>query len=335
MDKIRLGRTGLMVGRTAFGAIPIQRVSFDQARGILRSAYDRGVNFYDTARAYGDSEEKIGFALSDVRKSIFLATKSGATDRAGLLENLQTSLRNLRTDYVDILQLHNPTTLADPNDANSALAGLLEARAKGLVRFVGITNHRLSVAVEAARSGLFDTVQFPICAISSDEDLSLPEICRQQDVGLIAMKALCGGLLTDAASAFAFLRRFDNVVPIWGIQRQEELDQLLALEKDPPALGAEMLQTIKQLKAELGGDFCRACGYCLPCTAEIPIPQAARMSFLLKRMPAAGFLTPQWREQMDRIKACTNCGLCKKRCPYHLDTPALLKKMHEEYQTHF
>jgi aryl-alcohol dehydrogenase-like predicted oxidoreductase len=334
MERIRLGRTGLTVGRTAFGAIPIQRVSFDEARAILRGAYEGGINFYDTARAYGDSEEKIGYALSDMRKSIFLATKSTATGRADLLENLQTSLRNLRTDYVDILQLHNPPTVGDPNDANSALAGLMEARAKGMVRFIGITSHRLSVAVEAARSGLFDTVQFPICAISSDEDLRLPEICRQQDVGLIAMKALCGGLLTDAAPAFAFLRRFENVVPIWGIQRLDELEQLLALEIDPPELGPEMLQTIERLKAELGGDFCRACGYCLPCAAEIPIPQAARMSFLLRRMPAAAFLSPQWREQMDRIKACTNCGLCTQRCPYHLDTPALLKKMYGEYQTH-
>ena len=219
--------------------------------------------------------------------------------------------------------MHNPPSVGDPNDANGALAGLLEARAKGMVRFIGITSHRLDVALAAARGGLFDTVQFPISAISSDEDLRLPEICGKQDVGLIAMKALCGGLLTDAASAFAFLRRFENVVPIWGIQRLEELDQLLALEKDPPALVPEMLQTIQRLKAELGGDFCRACGYCLPCTAEIPIPQAARMSFLMWRMPAATFLTPQWREQMDRIKACTNCGLCRQRCPYHLDTPAL------------
>ncbi|HUU43841.1 MAG TPA: aldo/keto reductase, partial [Planctomycetota bacterium] len=217
MERMRLGRTGLEIGRTGFGALPIQRVSFDEAASLLRQAHDAGVTFFDTARGYSDSEEKIGRALADVRDDVVIATKSWADDRTSLLEQLETSLRNMKTDYVDILQLHGPKTLPDPDDPESSWAGLTEAKRKGMIRFIGISNHRLSVAREAVLSGRFDTLQFPLSAISSQDDLALVELCREHDVGLIAMKALCGGLLTDAPAAFAFLRQFDNVVPIWGV----------------------------------------------------------------------------------------------------------------------
>jgi predicted aldo/keto reductase-like oxidoreductase len=250
-------------------------------------------------------------------------------DRASLLERLEISLRNLRTDHVDILQLHNPAVLPDPEDPESLYAGLLEAQAKGMTRFIGVTNHKLANALAAARSGLYDTVQFPLSAISSDEDLELVDVCREENVGLIAMKALSGGLLTDARLAFAALRRYENVVPIWGIQR--ERDEFLALEADPPALDDAMRAEIAREKEELSGDFCRGCGYCLPCPAEIPIPMAARMSFLLRRSPSARFLTPEWQAQMHRIEDCRACGHCTDNCPYGLDTPALLRKMLDDY----
>jgi aryl-alcohol dehydrogenase-like predicted oxidoreductase len=334
MEHTRLGRTGLMVSRTSFGALPIQRVDFEQARTILRGAYEGGINFFDTARGYSDSEEKIGYALSDVRDEVFLATKSsGARDKVSLLERLEVSLGNMRTDHVDLLQLHNPRTLPDPDDPDSLYGGLLEARRKGMTRYIGITNHKLDNALAAARSGLYDTVQFPLSAISSDADLALVHVCREHDVGLIAMKALSGGLLTDARLAFAALRRFDNVVPIWGIQREGELAEFLALEADPPALDDDMRAAIERERTELAGDFCRGCGYCLPCQVDIPIPMAARMSLLLRRSPSARFLTPEWQEQMRRIEDCVECGQCSERCPYDLDTPALLKKNLADYYT--
>lgn len=332
MKTIRFGRTGLQVGRTGFGAIPIQRLSFAEAGAILRRAYEAGVNLFDTARGYSDSEEKIGQALAPVRDKIILATKSGASDKAGLFAHLETSLRNMKTDYVDILQLHNPTDLPDPNDPNSTYAGLLEAQRKGMVRFLGITNHRLSNAVAAAESGLYDTMQFPLSAISSAQDLGLIEVCRKKDMGLLAMKALCGGLLTNARAAFAFLRQYENVVPIWGIQEQAELAELLDLEANPPALDAGIQAALDRDRTELAGQFCRACGYCLPCPAEIPIPMAARMKFLLRRMPAENFLTEEWQEKMRRINDCKLCRQCADRCPYELDTPQLLKALLVDYE---
>ncbi|MHC4715712.1 MAG: aldo/keto reductase [Planctomycetota bacterium] len=331
MDKIRLGRTGLMVTRSGFGALPIQRVDFETARRILRAAVAGGINFIDTARGYTDSEEKIGHALADLRDEIILATKIGSRDRAGLLENLAASLANMKTDHVDILQLHNPPELPDPADPDSAYAGLIEAKERGLTRFVGITNHRLDVALAAVRSGLFDTIQFPFSAISAERDMELVEACKAADVGLIAMKALCGGLLTDIPAALAFFRQFDNVVPIWGIQRDEELAEFLALEADPPALDEAMRAAIEKDRAELAGDFCRGCGYCLPCPAEIPIPMAARMAYLLRRSPTARLLGDEWQEKMRKITECTDCGQCSQRCPYELDTPSLLRKMYEDY----
>lgn len=331
MDKIRLGRTNLMVTRSGFGALPVQRVSFEEAKRILRKAYDNGINFFDTARAYSDSEEKIGYSLADVRNEIIIATKSHATDRKTLLEHLQISLKNLKTDYVDILQLHNPGILPDPEDPEGLYAGLLEAKKKGLVRFIGITNHKIKNAMDAAASGLYDTVQFPLSSLSADIDLLLINECRERNVGLIAMKALSGGLITNAASAFSFLRQFDNVVPIWGIQRETELDEFISLEKNPPTLDESMWSIINKDRTELLGDFCRACGYCLPCPAGIEIPTAARISLLLKRAPYQGFLEDSFKEKMELINNCIECGHCKNHCPYKLDTPNLLKRELKNY----
>lgn len=338
MDKIKLGRTGLMVSRSGFGALPIQRISFEEAGAILRRAYDSGINFFDTARYYTDSEEKIGRALSGIRREIILATKGMAKDGKALLEGLDTSLKNMKTDYVDILQLHNPEALPDPDDPNGLYAGLLKAKRQGKVRFIGITNHSIEKAKKAAESGLYDTVQFPLNALSSDVDLELIGLCREKNIGLIAMKALSGGLLSDASIAFAFLRQYDNVVPIWGIQRMTELEEFLGFERNPPALNEEMWKRIEKDRAELAGEFCRGCGYCMPCPVGIHIRDAARISLLLGRAPYQQFLKEEFRSKMDLINECMECGQCKSKCPYGLDTPNLLKrelkKYYEFYDTH-
>jgi len=325
MKKTRLGKTNLMVSRVGFGALPIQRVDMEKAKYILRKAYDSGINFFDTARGYTDSEEKIGQALSDVRQNIIIASKSPGKDKKSVMEHLEISLKKLRTDYIDIYQLHNPLELPDPNDPNSSYSALLEAKEKGLIRFIGITNHRLDVAMEAVKSGLYDTVQFPLSSLSSEKDLELVEECKKHDVGFIAMKALSGGLITNIASSFAFLWQFENVVPIWGIQKEEELDEFLMLEKNPPVLDEKMLEIIENDRAELAGSFCRGCGYCMPCPVEIPINTAARISLLLKRAPYKNFITPEFKEKMLLINQCIECGQCKSKCPYELDTPSLLK----------
>lgn len=332
MEKIRLGRTELMVSRSGFGAIPIQRLDREDARRLLRKAYESGINFFDTSRSYTDSEEKIGLALADMRKGILLATKNKGTDRQKVLELLETSLRNLKTDYVDLLQLHNLKAPLDPDDPDGPYQGLLAAREKGMARFIGMTTHRRDVAIEEASSGLYDTVQFPLSMISTEKELDLIEVCRKNDIGLIAMKALSGGLITNAVAAFAFLRQFGTVVPIWGIQFERELDEFVALERDPPLLDEAMRQVIARDRAELAGDFCRGCGYCLPCPAGIPISQAARMSLLLRRSLVSRFLTEGWKRDMAKIRECQGCGHCREQCPYELDTPTLLKAMLADYE---
>lgn len=331
MEQFILGSTNLKVSRSGFGAIPIQRIGFDDARLVLRKAYEGGINFYDTARGYSDSEEKIGNALADVRQEIIIATKTPATDRASVLRDLETSLKKLKTDYIDIYQLHNPETLPDPDDPNSSYAALLEARQKGMIRFIGLTSHKLALARAALASGRYDTIQFPLSSISSDQDLQLIAECKEKNIGVIAMKGLAGGLITNAASAFAFLRQYDNLVPIWGIEKVTQLNEFLNFEKNPPVLDERMWQLIKADREELSGSFCRACGYCMPCPAGIPIPTAARMSLLLRRMPYQGYMTDEWRRQMSLIDSCKSCGRCKKRCPYGLDTPGVLKMMLKDY----
>ena len=332
MEKIRLGRTNLRVGRTGFGAIPIQRISFDEAKALLRKAYDHGVNFFDTARGYTDSEEKIGYALKDVRDDIIIATKSPSRNKHGVLQDIDTSLNKLQTDYIDILQVHNPPFVPMPDGEDGIYDALLEAKQQGKVRFIGFTNHRLKIAMEAISADLYDTMQFPLSCHSSDADLQLIEECQQRDIGVIAMKALSGGLITNATPTFTFLRQYKNVVPIWGIERESELDEFLALEQNPPALDDEMWKVIEQDRTELSGAFCRGCGYCLPCPVEIPINVAARMSLLVRRMPYQRFLSDEWKAKMERIAECTECGQCKERCPYDLDTPNLLKRQLTEYR---
>jgi len=332
MERIRLGGTDLYVSRTAFGVLPAQRIPKQEAARILRRAYEAGINFFDTARSYTDSEEKLGYALGSVRRQVVIATKSGATSRRALLQDLETSLDALGTDYVDLLQLHNPKHLPDPADPESSYAGLLEARRRGMIRHFGLTNHARENALAALASGLYETIQFPLCMISSADDLALIAACRKAQVGLIAMKPLSGGLLTNARAAFAFLRQFDNVVPIWGIQRLEELEQFIDWEAQPPPLDEATWSAIRRDREELAGRFCRACGYCLPCPAEIPIPMAARMGLCLRRMPYQQFLSDDWRLKMNRIRHCAGCGACARRCPYGLDTPALLRQMLAEYE---
>ena len=326
-----LGKTGLRVSKVAFGALPIQRISTEEAVRILRKAYENGINFFDTARAYTDSEEKVGKALSDVRKNIVIATKTHAADAKTMREHLETSLEKLKTDYIDIYQFHNPKNIRSEKFMEM-LEEAKKAKKEGRIRFISITNHTADIAKEAIATGYYDTLQYPFSSISSQGDYEITLMCKEQNMGFIAMKALCGGLIADVEAAFAFLWQYDHVVPIWGIQKEEELDQFLSLSKNPPAYDDEMKRRVEKDREELAGSFCRSCGYCLPCAVGIDIPQAARMKFLLRRAPYRQFLTDEWNEKMHKIEECIECYECSERCPYHLDTPRLLKDMLEDYK---
>ncbi|MCL2139155.1 MAG: aldo/keto reductase [Treponema sp.] len=331
MQQTFFGKTGLKVSRTGFGCIPIQRISYEESTELLRHAFDHGVTLFDTANAYTTSEERIGIALHHVRNKIVLCTKSGIFPPEIIMQNIENSLRMMQTDYIDVLQIHNPSFVPRPESEDGVYECLLKAKMQGKIRHIGITFHSKDRAREAVVSGLYDTLQYPLSYLSTSEELELIDLCRKHNVGLLAMKGLCGGLLTNAKAAFAFLRQYETVIPIWGIQKKIELDEFLSLEKEPPPLDNDLQSVIDADKAELSGTFCRCCDYCKPCSVGIPISNAARISFLLGRMVKENFLTPEWQNNMRLIDNCTKCGHCIKHCPYNLDVPSLLKQQQKEY----
>lgn len=332
MATVKLGKTGIVTDKNGFGALPIQRVSDDEAVRILQKAYDGGVTFFDTARFYTDSEHKLGLAFKGMRDKVIIATKTAAKNADEFWKDIRTSLDNLQTDYIDIYQFHNPSFCPKPGDGTGLYEAMLEAKQNGMIKHIGITNHRLKVAHEAIDSGLYETLQFPFCYLASDEDIELVTKCKQADMGFIAMKALSGGLITDSRAAYAFEAEFDNVLPIWGVQRESELDEFLSYVTNPPAMTDDIRALIDNDRKQLQGDFCRGCGYCMPCPAGIEINNCARMSLLLRRSPSELQLTPEVQAKMMKIEDCMNCGHCRSMCPYHLDTPALLAKNLEDYK---
>ena len=329
MEKVRLGRSELLVTKTAFGALPIQRISKGAAAKLVRRAYESGINYFDTANMYTDSEEKLGLALKDVREKVIISTKSGATDKKTAMAHIENSLRHL--GYIDLFQFHNPAQLPDINDPDGAFAAALEMKERGYIRHIGITNHRHHIAKAAIESGNFETLQFPFCYLATDVDMELVKLCKEADMGFIAMKGLSGGLLTNAAACYAFMQQHENVVPIWGIQREEELEEWLALSETGVTMTEELKAVIDKDRRELAGAFCRGCGYCMPCPAGIEINNSARMNMLLRRAPYKPYMSDAWHEKMHRIEHCIHCNACKSRCPYGLDTPALLQYMLKDY----
>ena len=332
MDMVRLGRTGLMVTKNGFGALPVQRVDMETAKAILRKAYENGINYFDTARAYTDSEEKIGCALGDVRDKIIISTKTMTTDVAVFWQQLEESLAKMKTDYIDIYQFHNPPFCPKPGDGSGLYEAMLQAKEQGKIRHIGITSHSLAIAEEAVKSGLYETLQFPFSYLASEKEEALVRLCEENDVGFICMKALAGGLITNSAAAYAYLAQFP-VAPIWGIQKETELDEFLSYNENPPALTEELTAYIEKEREELVGEFCRGCGYCMPCPVGIEINTCARMSLLLRRSPAAGHLSEKGQRKMKKIEDCIECGQCAAKCPYGLDTPNLLKRNYEDYKT--
>ena len=330
--EVRLGSTGIVVNKNGFGALPVQRVNDDEAVFLLRKAYDGGMRFFDTARAYSDSEHKLGLAFDGIRESLYIATKTGAQTGEDMRRDLAVSLEMLRTDYIDLYQFHNPSFCPKPGDGSGLYEAAMEAKEGGKIRHIGITNHRLGVAKEAIESGLYETLQFPFCYLATEKEEKLVEGCKKADMGFIAMKALSGGLITNSAAAYAHIAQYDNVLPIWGIQREKELDEFLSYIENPPIMTEEIKAVIAKDRGELAGDFCRGCGYCMPCPAGIEINNCARMSLLLRRSPSALQLTDEVQEKMKKIEGCLHCNQCKNKCPYGLDTPELLARNLEDYK---
>ena len=332
MDRVTLGKTGITVCRNGFGALPIQRIGKEDAAYLVKKAYENGVNFFDTARAYTDSEEKLGYATSSFRDKIYIATKTAAMNGEELKKDLETSLSLLKTDYIDIYQFHNPPFCPKPGDGTLLYEAMVEAKKEGKIRHIGITNHRLGVAREAIESGLYETLQFPFSYISGEKELELLNLCRENDMGFIAMKGLAGGLLNNSRVCYAFMSQFDNVLPIWGVQRERELDEWLSYNNNPPVMDDEIKEIIEKDRKELSGDFCRGCGYCMPCPMGIQISECARMIQMIRRSPSESQLSEEARAMMANIHNCVKCGKCMDKCPYSLPIPTLLEKNLEDYE---
>lgn len=332
MRDVTLGSTGITVPQNGFGALPLQRIGEDEAVALVRAAFSGGMRYFDTARAYSNSEHRVGLALEGVRERAFVATKTMARTPEAFWADLEKSLAELRTDYIDVHQFHCVDQAYAPGDGTGMYECMQEAKAQGKVRHIGVTAHKLEVAFDCVRSGLYEVLQFPLSYLSGLRERELVEECRRANVGFVAMKGLAGGLIADSRAAMAFMSQFDNVLPIWGVQREGELAEWLSYMDDTPSMDEGLRAFVERERVELAGDFCRGCGYCMPCPQGIVINQCARMALMLRRAPSSAWLTEQWQRAMEDTRRCTECRACTARCPYDLDVPSLLRKNREDYE---
>ena len=328
LNNVRLGKTNLEVNKIGFGALPIQRRNMNDSVEILLNAYENGIDFYDTARFYTDSEEKLGKAFEDVRDEICLASKTAAETVEDFWKDLETTLKELKTDYLDLYQHHNLSFC--PKKDDELTKAMAEAKNQGLIKHIGITTHKITFAHEALDSGLYETLQYPFSYLSGNEEIQLVEKCKKLDVGFIAMKAMGGGLLKNSKASFAYMNQFNNVLPIWGIQHLYELEEFLSYSTDL-TLNDELKQIIENDKEELGDNFCRGCGYCMPCPEDINISLCSRMSLWIRRFPTEPNLDERTQKIMKKTLDCIECYACVDNCPYELDIPNLLKENYEDY----
>lgn len=329
---MRLGTTEIVTNKNGFGALPIQRVSDEEGKALILKAYENGITFFDTARFYTDSEAKLGRALKGLRDKVFIATKTMCNNTDEFWAQLEASLTDLQTDYLDLYQFHNPAFCPKPNDGTGLYEAMLKAKDQGKIKHIGITNHRLAVAEDAIESGLYETLQYPFSYLGHPDEIALVDKCKAKDMGFIAMKAMSGGLITRADAAYSFCNQFENVLPIWGVQRMAELDQFLACDKNPPEMTEELQSFFASEQEELSGEFCRGCGYCMPCPAGIKINDCARMSLMIRRAPVDVYMNEEFQKEMEKVETCLHCGQCTEKCPYSLDTPTLLVKNLEDYR---
>lgn len=333
MNYRTLGKTGLKISEVGFGGIPIIRLQTAEAVGVLRHAFDRGVTFYDTANAYHDSEDKMGRALSEVHDRVVIATKTIRRDAAGAMEQLENSLRMLRTDYVDLYQFHQVAQETDwetITGPGGALEAMVKAREQGKIRHLGVTSHNLSMAVKLVNTTMFETVQFPFNFIET-ETRELHTAARGLELGIIAMKPFAGGVIDNTCLAFKFLRQYPDAIPIPGYDSIDAVDQVVALYEQPNRVTEADLALMDQYRAELGRQFCRRCEYCQPCPNGVMITPAMGYPIVARRMSPAVAVNFA-RIPMQTVPQCEDCGACMERCPYELPIPEILKKNYDLFE---
>ncbi len=328
MRTVTLGKTGLKVSELGFGGIPIIRLGFEDAVEVVRSCFEAGITFFDTANMYGNSEKKIGDALEGVRNKVVFATKTLARDAETAADHVDYSLQNLKTSRIDLYQFHN---LANDEALDAVLApggayeALAKARAERKIEHIGFSSHSISTAIKACRTGLFETLQFPFNFIERDPADELFKVAEEQSMGIIGMKPLGGGLLERADLCFRFLQQYPNVVPIPGIQAREELDEIIELYRSPKPLDEDDRRDIEKIRLDLGTKFCHRCEYCMPCEKGVMIPGVLGFPSFSKRLaPAAAIAFAD--AAMKSVENCGECQECVEKCPYELPIPDLLKE---------
>jgi len=335
MDKIRLGRTEMIVSRLGFGGVPIQRVPEKEAVAVVKGCIALGVDFIDTALGYTTSEERIGKAIRGHRGELVIATKSFARTRRDMEEHLQLSLQHLGVDTIDLYQLHNVSSLDALETvlgSGGPMAVLESAKREGVIRHIGITCHSIDTAREAVKTDRFETIMFPFNVITCEPADGLLPLAREHDVGMIAMKPLAGGRLDNVAIAFKYLFQFHDVLPIPGIESVSEMAELTDLLAGEADMTESDLAEMARMREELGAMFCRRCDYCQPCPEGIPISGAIAISNPEKRMPPER-LFHGWIDQvLARAAECVECGECEERCPYHLPIMRMMAQEVEWYQ---
>jgi hypothetical protein len=328
MKTIRLGATALEISEIGFGGIPIIPLPHEEAVSVIQHCFNRGITFFDTANMYPTSEEKIGGALKSVRREVVIATKTTQRDAKGAADHLDLSLRQLQTDWIDVYQLHNVSNeealhqVLAPQGAYEAVA---KARDVGKIRVIGISSHSMATAMEALKTGLFQTLQFPFNFIESDPADELFPLAIQKKVGIIGMKPLGGGVLERADLCFKFLQQHPYVTPIPGIRAEKEVDEIVELYRKAEPLSADDLKEIENIRSTLGQKFCHRCEYCMPCEQGVQISSVLMFQAAAKRLSREG--VKGWiGKAMESVEQCIECGECEQKCPYHLPISDLLKE---------
>jgi len=336
MEKIRLGKTNLMVSRLGFGGIPIQRDSEDDAIAVVRKCLELGINYLDTANAYTTSEGHIGKAISGRREGLIIATKTAAREGDIVESHLKLSLQQLGVESIDLYQLHsvsNFDTLDIILAPDGPMAVLEKAKRAGQIKHIGVTSHQIDVAKELVKSGRFETIMFPFNFITCEAADELIPLARKHDVGFIAMKPLAGGILDNVNIAFKYLLQYSDVVPIVGIQKAREIEEIVKVLEGSWRMTEAELKEMQRLKEELGTKFCRRCDYCQPCTAEIPISLVLDTKSLIKKLPPQGVFSGHFAVELEKAANCNECGDCEERCPYHLPIREMIKEYAGLYET--
>ena len=333
MDYVTLGKTGLKISRMGFGGIPIQRIDAQGTKELIHKMTDAGVNYIDTARGYTVSEEYLGYALEGVRDKFVLATKSMARTKEAMTADIEKSLGNLRTEYIDLYQVHNPSMeqLEQVMNEGGALEALKEAQAAGKIRHIGLTAHSVAVFERALELDWVETIMFPYNIVESQGE-ELIARCKEKNIGFIAMKPLAGGAIENASLAIRYICANDNVtVVIPGMAEEKELEQNLRACLDESPLSEEEQKEIARIREQLGSNFCRRCNYCAPCTAGINIPSVFLFAGYLERYDLGDWARDRYDSLAVKASACVGCGECETRCPYQLPIREMLKKCAQEF----